>query len=170
MNKKINDYKAVIINGVNNKGDIDGNIDYVGDLDEYGFHIDALIEYALEKYPDVQVFSKIPSNCEFDVPIFFLTWLNNIVYVNVSDVKHGKKGIVFFPDEVSLKQKDALYDFAKGLSNVNITVIYNMDFDDGLVFSHEFDCKRGMSFEEILDDFFNDAGKELLVQEKKPKR
>ena len=147
MNKKINDYKAVIINGVNNKGDIDGNIDYVGDLDEYGFHIDALIEYALEKYPDVQVFSKIPSNCEFDVPIFFLTWLNNIVYVNVSDVKHGKKGIVFFPDEVSLKQKDALYDFAKGLSNVNITVIYNMDFDDGLVFSHEFDCKRGMSFE-----------------------
>ena len=110
MNKKINDYKAVIINGVNNKGDINGNVDYVGNLDEYGFHIDALIEYALEKYPDVQVFSKIPSNCEFDVPIFFLTWLNNIVYVNVSDVKHGKKGIVFFPDEVSLKQKEALYD------------------------------------------------------------
>lgn len=45
-----------------------------------------------------------------------------------------------------------------------------MDFDDGLVYSHEFDSKRGMSFEEILDDFFNDVGKGLLVQEKKSKR
>lgn len=169
MNKKVNDFKAVVINGVNNKGDIDGNIDYVGNLDEYGFHVDALIEYAINKYPDVSVFSQIPNNCEFDVPIFFLIWLNNIVYVNVSDVRHGKKGIVFFPDEISLKQKEALYNFARGLSNVNITVIYDMDFDDGLVYSHEFDCKRGISFDKVLDDFFSSNGKDLIVQEKKPK-
>lgn len=170
MDKKVNDYKAVIINGVNDKGDVDGNIDYVGDLEEYGFHVDALIEYALEKYPNVSIFQKIPNNCEFDVPIFFLTWLNNIVYVNVSDVRHGKKGIVFFPDEVSLKQKESLYAFAEKLSNVNITVIYDMDFDDGLVYSHEFDCRRGLSFVDVLDEFFNSAGKGLIRQEKKPKR
>ena len=169
MSKKIDDYKALIINGINDKGDTDGNIDYVGNLDDYGFHVDALLDYALKKYPDVQIFQKIPNNCEFDVPIFFLTWLNNIVYINVSDSRHGKKGIIFFPDEISVKQKEVLNEMAHKLSNVNVTVIYDMDFDEGLVYSQEFDVQRGLSFEKILDEFFKSVGKDLLIQEKKPK-
>ncbi len=34
MEKNIDDYKAIIINGVNDKGDIDGNIDFIGNIDD----------------------------------------------------------------------------------------------------------------------------------------
>ena len=169
MDEKIDDYKALIINGVNDQGDIDGNFDYVGILDEYVFHVDALIDYAIEKYPGVKIFQKIPDNCEFDVPIFFLTLLNNIVYLNVSDKKYGKKGLLFFPDEISLKQKENLYALAKKLFNVSITIIYDLDFDDGLVKNKDFSFKRGISFEEMLDEFFKKNDKDLIVQEKKPR-
>ena len=169
MDKKIDDYKALIINGVNDKGDTDGNIDYVGILDEYAFHVDALIDYAIKKYPNVKIFQKIPDNCEFDVPIFFLTLLNNIVYLNTSDKKYGEKGLLFFPDEISLKQKENLFALAKKLSNVRVTIIYDLDFDDGLVRNKEFSFKSGISFEEMLDENFEKNGKDLIVQEKKPK-
>lgn len=155
MDKKLEDYKAIVINGINDKGDIDGNVDFVGKKDEYDFHVDCLLDYALEKYPDVQVFRVIPNNCEPDVPVYFLTVLNNIVFLNVSGGRNGKRVLVFMPDEISSRQKEVLYEFAKKYTNINVDIVYNMDFDDGLVYSEEFDCKRGIEFESVLNDFFD---------------
>lgn len=153
MDKEINNYKGIIISG-DNEGDVDGKCDFIGHKDEYEYHIDALLDYALKKYPDVQVFKIIPGNCEPNVPIYFLTALNNIVYLNVSSQKLGKYGMLFLPDEISLKQKEVLYDLASKLSDVNVDIFYDMSFDDGLVYSQEFNCLRGLEFKNILDDYF----------------
>lgn len=163
MNGNAEEYKAIIINGINDKGDVDGQINFVGKKDKYDFHVDCLLDYAIEKYPTVQVFKVIPSNCEPDVPVYFLTVLNNIVYLNVSGGRNGRRGILFMPDEISPKQKEVLCALSKRYTNINVDIIYNMDFDDGLVYSEEFDCKRGMKFEDVLNDFFN------TQYEKKPK-
>ena len=54
MDKNIEDYKAVIINGTNDKSnDVDGNVDFIGAIGECDYHIDCLLSYAVEKYPDV---------------------------------------------------------------------------------------------------------------------
>lgn len=170
-------YMIAIING-QYEGDIDGNIDYVGrlyyenengfldeneiDLDRYSNHVDHLLRYGKEKYLDESIFKKIPDNVEFWVPIFFLGVLDNIVYLNVSTKKFGRHGWLFMPDEVSDKQKEALYNFAGTLSNVSIDLFYNLNLNDGLVEFQEYDCKRGLSFEEILDDYF-----EMIKRSKK---
>ncbi len=171
MEKNIDDYKAIIINGVNDKGDIDGNIDFIGNIDDYDFHVDCLIDYGIEKYPDSQIFKVIPNNCEPNVPVYFLCMFNNVVYLNVSSSRYGKRGILFLPDEISDKQKLALEKISELLANINVDIVYNMRFDDGLVYTEEFDSKRGFSFKEVLDDFYNmvyqDSSK--ADNEKKPR-
>ena len=166
----MDDYMVAIING-QNEGDIDGNIDYVGrlylkndtgildsnevDLDKYRNHVDHLLKYGRGKYPNKVIFNKMPDNVEFRVPIFFLSILDNIVYLNVSTEKYGRHGWIFMPDEVSDKQKETLYEFARKLSNVGINLFYDLNYnEEGYVEFQEYDCKNGLSFEEILDDYF----------------
>ena len=58
MNKNVDDYKVVIITGENEKSDDkDGELIYVGNSKDYSFHIDALIDYSINKYPSVNVLS-----------------------------------------------------------------------------------------------------------------
>ena len=177
----MDDYMVAIING-QNEGDIDGNIDYVGrlylkndtgildsnevDLDKYRNHVDHLLKYGRETYPNKVIFNKMPDNVEFRVPIFFLSILDNIVYLNVSTEKYGRHGWIFMPDEVSDKQKETLYEFARKLFNVNVSLFYNLNYseDKGIIVKG-YDCSNGISFEEILDDYFEMTKR----YEKKPK-
>ena len=177
----MDDYMVAIING-QYEGDIDGNIDYMGrlylkndtgildsnevDLDKYRNHVDHLLKYGRGKYPNEVIFNKMPDNVEFRVPIFFLSILDNIVYLNVSTEKYGRHGWIFMPDEVSDKQKETLYEFARKLSNVGINLFYDLNYnEEGYVEFQEYDCKNGLSFEEILDDYFEMTKR----YEKKPK-
>ena len=89
------------------------------------------------------------------MPVYFLCMFNNVVYLNVSSSRYGKRGILFLPDEISDKQKLALEKISKLLENINVDIIYNMRFDDGLVYTEEFDSNRGSSFKDILEDFYN---------------
>lgn len=160
MDKNIDDYKALIINGTNDKSDdVDGHIDFVGPIGECDYHVDCLLEYACEKYPNVSIFSRIRSlsSCEPDVPIFFLTWLNNVVYINISGNRAGKYGMLFLPDEISEKQVAAIYELCKQIPMSHVDIVYDMDFDDGYVVSKEFNYKNGHGFEELLDDFFKNV-------------
>ena len=164
MDKNIEDYKAVIIKGTNDKSnDVDGNVDFIGAIGECDYHIDCLLSYAVEKYPDVSIFKRIPSNCEPDVPIFFLTWLNNVVYINISGRNMSNRGMLFLPDEISDLQMHLIYELAKQIPKAKVNIIYDLDFDDGLVYSKEFNYKNDKTFKQTLDSFFKS------INEKKPK-
>lgn len=164
MKNKIDDYKAVIITGVNDKSaDGDGEVRFVGHLDDYSFHIDCLIDYTREKYPNVNVFKHINDRCDSNVPIFFLTWLNSIVYINISGNRVGRYGMLFLPDEISDKQKEVLLELSKAIPKAHVDIVYDMDFDDGIVDAKEFDYKSGKGFEKLLDEF-------LRQKEKKSKK
>ena len=164
MNKNVDDYKVVIITGENEKSDDkDGELIYVGNSKDYSFHIDALIDYSINKYPSVNVFKHINDRCLPCVPIFFLTWLNSIVYTNTSSDRIGKCGMLYMPDEISDKQKEVLLELSKTLPKSNVDIVYDMDFDDGEVIGTEFGYKRGQDFVDALNDFFK-------KNEKKTKR
>ena len=160
MENKIDDYKAVIITGVNDKSDdVDAEVIYVGPIKDYSFHIDCLIDYTRDRYPDVNVFQHINDRCDPNVPIFFLTWLNSIVYINISGNRVGRYGMLFLPDEISVKQKEVLLDLSKVISKAHVDIVYDMDFDDGIVDAKEFDYKSGKGFEKLLDEFFKQKEK-----------
>ena len=164
MEKNIDNYKALIISGTNDKSnDVDGQLSFVGPIGECDYHVDCLLEYALDKYPDVQIFKRIPSNCEPNVPIFFLTWLNNVVYINISGRRVGKYGMLFMPDEVSEKQMAQINELVKMIPKAKVDIVYNMDFDDGFVDFEEFDYKNGQGFKETWKEFLQ------TINEKKPK-
>lgn len=169
MLKKIEDSLVMIINGENEKGDIDGQIDFVGkifydknihdikginDIDRFKTHVDYLLEYGQKKYPDVQVFNILSVNHFYQVIIYFLSVFNNIVYLNISISKQQQKGLLFMPDEVSEKQKDSLLKMAKDSPNVNVQILYDLKLNDGNIDLQEFDAMRGSSFEDVINDYF----------------
>ena len=161
--ENIDNYKVVIITGKNDKSeDRDGEVIFVGPLSDYSFHIDCLLDYARRRYPDVRAFQQMNDRCIINVPIFFLTWLNSIVYINISSEKTGKRGILYMPDEVSEIQKKQLLKLAQSISNAYVDIVYDMDFDDGEVQEEDFKNKKGKKFYALLSDFLN-------KNEKKPR-
>lgn len=169
MCKKIEDSLVIIINGENEKGDIDGHIDFVGkiyydkdihnikeidDIDRLKTHIDYLLAYGKEKYSDVQVFNLLSEKHFYQVIVYFLSIFNNIVYLNISLSKHQQKGLLFMPDEISEKQRESLFEIAHESPNVNVQILYDLTFDDGNIDLQEFDSRRGLSFEDVLKDYF----------------
>lgn len=172
MCKKIENSLVMIINSKNEKGDIDGNIDFVGkifydknihniqeiddinDIDRYKTHIDYLLEYGQEKYPDVQIFNLLSTNHFYQVIVYFLSIFNNIVYLNISVSKYQQKGLLFMPDEISEKQKNSLFKIAQESPNANVQILYDLNLNDGNIDLQEFDAMRGSSFEDVLSDYF----------------
>ena len=99
--EKVDDYKVVVITGKNDKSDdFDGEVRFIGPISEYDFHIDCLLDYAKRSYPDVKVFQRMNDRFDPNVPIFFLTWLNSIVYINISGNRVGRYGMHYMPDDI----------------------------------------------------------------------
>ena len=163
MEMDLDDYLVFIITGENEKSDDeDGEIKYVGPVNDYSFHIDCLLDYATERYPNVKVFKQMNDRFRPIDPICFLTWLNSIVYLNISDKRLGHYGMLYMPDEISDKQKEVLLKFAKKYDNRQVYIGYNLDFDDGVVSVTEFKGKDDQSFYEFIQNY-------LRINEKKSK-
>ena len=162
--EKVDDYRVVVITGKNDKSDdLDGEMRFVGPTSEYDFHIDCLLDYAKNRYPDVKVFQRMNDRFSPCVPIFFLAWLNSIVYINMSSERAGRCGTLYMPDEISEKQKEVLLELSKSFPQLNVNIVYNMYLDDdGSVKGTDFEFKKRQMFVDVLTDFF-------AQEEKKPK-
>lgn len=160
--RKIDNYKAIIISG-NKEDDVDGEIIYVGSLDKYDYHTDALLDFLLEKYPNVEVLKTIPRNCEPDVPTFFLMRLNNISYLNISSDQVRNRGLLFIPNEITEKQRDSLDKIAEELDDAYVDIGFDLDLDldDGLVTFREYSHQDGYNFKKMIDSYFEAKQKGL---------
>ena len=67
-------------------------------------------------------------------PAFFLTeYLGNVVFLNISNNKIGKQGLLYLPSNLSNLQTDTLNNLSKELKGFNIEVNNNLILDDGIV-------------------------------------
>lgn len=154
MEQNLENYKVIIISGPDDDAPSnDGEILYTGSMDDYAFHIDCLIDYAVKKYPNVQVFKQINDRCEPDVPAFFLTVYGDIVYLNTSSGRYGNSGMFFMPDEISKKQFDSLNSLAKVMKNVSVSFLYDLHFDDGIVEGKELLNDGSQSFSSMVNKY-----------------
>ena len=130
------DSKVIIINPSDEAyGLLDGDVNYIGEVGSDFYHGDLLIDYGISVYGEDSIFGILASgNYLVDVPVYFLTEGNdNIVFLNVSNSKIGKMGLLYLPNNISDKQKESLNKLSSILSDFKVEVNYNLRLDDGMV-------------------------------------
>ena len=145
----MDDYMVAIING----GKDDGNIEYLGFNFNFKFHALCLIDYALKKYPQITGFQNINYMEEPNLPVYYLSLLNNIIFTNIS-VDDFKRGMLYLPKNISDVQKEVLYEFIKKIVDYDVLVIYNMSLADGMVVGETLDFNDNIVLEEKLNNYF----------------
>ncbi|MBR2708394.1 MAG: hypothetical protein IKE90_03040 [Bacilli bacterium] len=116
-------------------GLIDGDIKFLEDEDSYLSHSDILIKYGTDTYGMDSIFGILSiGNYLVDVPVYFLAEGNdNIVFLNVSNSKYGKLGLLYLPTNMSDKQKESLNSLSSLLKDFRVEVNYNLRIEDGFV-------------------------------------
>ena len=107
----MDNYKIAFINGngVEDKGLMDGQIDYCGEISSDALHITNLLEYTKNHFSDIPVFNQLNIRHQPEVVAYFLTRLGIIVFFNMTrydDIhlkKYGRNGTFMLPDELTDK-------------------------------------------------------------------
>lgn len=155
----MDNYKFAVIYGKDdNEKDIQagkiekyGNIE-LGDLN----HIDYLLEYIDNKFSNVDMFKALNNRHTPEIAAFLISRLGNVVFLNATKnaKRYGKSGIFIMPDEISDKQKEALYSFYEEIKDFSITIIYNLKIVDGFLDGVNLAPVNREDSKKILDSFF----------------
>lgn len=135
MPKKIDDYKIIIINpeDVENKLE-DGNMDYIGRIEDNYVHVDLLIDYGLKTYGEKSIFGILSDKYTPDVPIYFLTMhYQNIVFLNIPGRFKSKRGLLYMPEIISKHQRKSLGRLFKQAKGYDIELNHSMRIVEGVV-------------------------------------
>ena len=147
--------KIIIINPLDEENNLnDGQINYIGEVDSYFDHSNLLINYGVDVYGENTIFDIMSTgNYLVEYPVYFLTeGYENIVFLNVSNSKAGKIGLLYLPNNISDKQKESLSMLSLVLKDFNVEVNYNMRMDDGIVDSDRHIIKG-------IDELINNSAK-----------
>ena len=162
---------AVIYGNEDSKRDIrDGQIEKYGDIEFSDLnHIDYLMEYISQKFKDVEMFKALYNRHSPEVAAFLISRLGHAVFLNATKnaKKYGKSGIFIMPDEISDKQKEALYSFYEEIKDFSITIIYNLKIVDGFLDGVNLASVNREDSKKTLDSFFekvNIIPKENIVK------
>ena len=111
MNQNVLDSKVTVI-------DIKGIVHAMGRVNKSRYHIKYLIDYLEENYPNIDIQKlKIGSSRNYYGYIF--SKLGDIIYFN-----DGGTGMMYFPDELTDKQIDVMYNL--DLGNQKIAICFNL--------------------------------------------
>lgn len=138
----IDSYKLAIIYGKedNIKNIKDGQIEMRGNAYDFDvIHIKCLLDFAKERYPEVEIFKRLNYKHTPEIASYFLTLLDNIVFLNTTkDIeKYGKTGIFMMPKTFSEMQIDTLISFTENLKDYSISICYDLELVDGILESKE---------------------------------
>ena len=100
----------------------------LGSIKEKDIHTVELTNYGKERYPNQSIFKKINYLYPYNVPVYVLTKLNNIVFLNLGN----KKGILYLNDNY-LDYIESIEELVLFFNDYYIVIEYNLYLDDGLV-------------------------------------
>ena len=111
MNKDVINCKIAVI-------DSEGVIHVMGRSNESKYHIKYLLDYLEENYSNINI-SKLNIGSPRNYYGYIFGKLGNIIYFN-----DGGTGMIYFPDELTDKQKDVMYNL--DLGNQKIAICFNL--------------------------------------------
>ncbi len=115
----------------------DEKITYLGYLFNYDYHAQCLIDYVSKSYSNIHGFENLDYMEEPNLPVYYLTLLNNVVFTNIS-TDDEKRGILYLPRELSNQQIQYLSDFMKVVDDYSVLIVYNLVLDNDMVIGTEF--------------------------------
>lgn len=127
--------KIIIINPFDEDASLkDGHIHIIKD-EAYFCHGGLLIEYGMQIYGNDSIFGLLSrGDYSPDVPAYFLVAENdNVVFLNISSEKVGKRGLLFLPSELSFEQDESLNYVLEHLKDFSIIVNTNMRIEEGII-------------------------------------
>lgn len=110
MNKDVINCKTAVI-------DSEGVIHVMGRSNESKYHIKYLLDYLEENYSNIDI-SKLNIGSPRNYYGYIFGKLGNIIYFN-----DGGTGMLYFPDELTDKQIDVMYNL--NLGNQKIAICFN---------------------------------------------
>lgn len=110
MNKDVINCKTAVI-------DSEGVIHVMGRSNESKYHIKYLLDYLGENYSNIDI-SKLNIGSPRNYYGYIFGKLGNIIYFN-----DGGTGMIYFPDELTDKQIDVMYNL--DLGNQKIAICFN---------------------------------------------
>ena len=110
MNKDVINCKTAVI-------DSEGVIHVMGRSNESKYHIKYLLDYLEENYSNINI-SKLNIGSPRNYYGYIFGKLGNIIYFN-----DGGTGMIYFPDELTDKQIDVMYNL--DLGNQKIAICFN---------------------------------------------
>lgn len=143
----MDEYMVAIIDGEDN-----GNITYLGYQFNYDYHAECLIDYGVHKYPNISGFKNIDYMKEPNLPLYYLSLLNNIIFTNVS-VDDEKRGMLYLPKEISKEQLNILLTFIDLVTDFKIVIVYDLSLIDGVVFGKDLDVLQNENMKEQIMKF-----------------
>ena len=142
-------------------GIIEGKIDKVGHINDGRIHASYLLEFASNNYPEVDIFKRLNIRHEPEViSLFYTQYFNHIVFLNTTSfnsegkITHGKTGTFLLPNDISLKQKESLYEFLNMIDDYSVTILYNVDIVDGIFDGKEIRPISGITPSSLFDKYF----------------
>ena len=142
----MNEYMVAIITG---DSEDNGNITYLGHNFNFNYHAECLIDYAVHKYPNISGFKNIDYMKEPNLPIYYLSFLNNIIFTNVS-VDDEMRGMLYLPKIISDEQLKTLLQFIDSIYDFKVIVIYDLSLIDGMVLGKDLDVSQSENMKEQI--------------------
>lgn len=145
----MDEYMAAVISG---DSENDGKITYLGYGFNYDYHAECLIDYAKKTYPNISGFENIDYMKEPNLPVYYLTRLNNIVFANVS-VDDEKLGMLYLPRAISDEQVKTLLQLLNLVYDFEVMVVYDMSLIEGFVLGKDFEVSENEDLEKQITNF-----------------
>lgn len=161
------DKKIYIIHGDENPSNkIDGSIDIIGDInDEKMLHSTCLLEYAINNYPDINIFKRLNYRHSPEVISYFYTLCKDIVLLNTrtksNRVFHQNTAVILIPECISEKQKQTLYDVVEQFNDYQFGIVYNLSLNRGILDGKELYTDRNSN---ILDNYFKIVNQDKITK------
>ena len=130
------------------------DIIYLGYSFNYDYHAQCLIDYATERYQVISGFESLDYMNEPNLPIYYLLLLKNIVFTNVS-VDDKKRGMLYLPKDISSKQLEKLSRFLDEVSDFDVTIIYDLLLNDGMVIGKELPISKELDLKHQSERFIS---------------
>ena len=120
-------------------GIVEGKIEPIGKIKDGSFHATYLLDFAKDNYPEVPIFKRLSRrHTPESIAFFYCYYFNHIVFLNTTsfndkgEITHGKTGRFLLPNNISSKQKEALYNFLEMLDDYSIIILYDLKIDEGI--------------------------------------
>ena len=89
---------------------------------------------------------------EPNLPIYYLSFLNNIIFTNVS-VDDEMRGMLYLPKIISDEQLKTLLQFIDSIYDFKVIVIYDLSLIDGMVVGKDLDVSQSENMKEQIMKF-----------------